>query len=124
MAHGSSRRHAKDSDAAADFVTWVTTEFDPTARPGYPAYAPAAEVWLEGLAASPYFAADPTPALRTASDQIWQGWSLVTYPDQPVWSDTVVTKLVAGEALSSLLQPFGDALKDAAEAAGYAVVDN
>ncbi len=117
-------RHAKDSDAAADFVTWVTTEFDPTARPGYPAYAPAAEVWLEGLAASPYFAADPTPALRTASDQIWQGWSLVTYPDQPVWSDTVVTKLVAGEALSSLLQPFGDALKDAAEAAGYAVVDN
>ena len=95
-----------------------------TARPGYPAYAPAAEVWLAGLAANPYFAADPTPALKTAADQIWQGWSLVTYPDQPVWSDTVVTKLVAGESLSSLLEPFGDALKDAAEAAGYAVVDN
>ena len=117
-------RHAKDSDAAADFVTWVTTEFDPTARPGYPAYAPAAEVWLKGLADSPYFAADPTPALKTAADQIWQGWSLVTYPDQPVWSDTVVTKLVAGDSLSSLMEPFGDALKDAAEAAGYAVVDN
>ena len=120
-------RHSKNSDAAADFVTWATTEFNPTgkdARPGYPAYAPAAEVWLEGLAANPYFAADPTPALKAAADQIWQGWSLVTYPDQPVWSNTVVTKLVAGDSLSSLLQPFGDALKDAAEAAGYAVVDN
>ena len=34
----------------------------------------------------------------------------MTYPDQPVWSNTVVTQLVAGKSLSSLLQPFGDAL--------------
>ncbi len=120
-------RHAKDSQAAADFVIWATTEFNPTgddARPGYPAYAPLAEKWLEAQAANPYFASDPTPALQAAADEIWSGWSLVTYPDQPVWSDTVVTKLVAGDSLSSLLQPFGDALKDAAEAAGYAVADN
>ena len=25
---------------------------------------------------------------------IWKGWSMVTYPDQPVWSNTVVTQLV------------------------------
>ena len=76
------------------------------------------------LATNPYFAADPTPALKAAADQIWQGWSLVTYPDQPVWSDTVVTKLVAGDSLSSLLEPFGDALAQAAQAAGYAVTDS
>jgi ABC-type glycerol-3-phosphate transport system substrate-binding protein len=117
-------RHAKDPKAAADFVIYATTEFNPTdePRPGYPAYAPLAQEWLANLSANPYFAADPTPALESAADEVWDGWSLVTYPDQPVWSDTVVTKLVAGDSLSSLLQPFGDSLKDAAEAAGYAVV--
>ena len=62
------------------------------------------------MAANPYFAADPTPALKAAADKVWRGWGLVTYPDQPVWSDTVVTKLVAGDSLSSLLVPFGEAL--------------
>ena len=117
MAHGSSRgtprtptprrlRHLGDDVAGRQGQ-----------RPGYPAYAPAAEVAGWRTWQDPYFAADPTPALKTAADQIWQGWSLVTYPDQPVWSDTVVTKLVAGDSLSSLMEPFGDALKDA-QAAG------
>ena len=115
-------KHAKDSKAAADFVTYATTEFNPTgkdARGGYPAYAPLADTWLKGMAANPYFAADPTPALKAAADKVWGGWGLVTYPDQPVWSDTVVTKLVAGDSLSSLLEPFGEALANAAKAAGY-----
>ena len=72
-------------------------------RPGYPAYAPLADTWLETQATNPYFAADPTPALKAAASQIWSGWNLVTYPDQPVWSNTVVTQLVAGKSLSSLL---------------------
>ena len=56
-------------------------------RPGYPAYAPLADAWLEGMATNPYFAADPTPALKDAADKVWGGWGLVTYPDQPVWSE-------------------------------------
>jgi hypothetical protein len=55
---------------------------------------------------------------------VWPGWSLVTYPDQPVWSDKVVTKLVAGDSLSSLLEPLGKSLADAAKASGYSVVNN
>ncbi len=120
-------RHSKNLKGAADFVTWVTTEFNPTgadARPGYPAYAPLAAKWLTAQASNPYFAADPTPALKSAAGQIWQGWNLVTYPDQPVWSNTVVNQLVGGKSLSSLMQPFGDALAQAAQAAGYAVVRN
>jgi ABC-type glycerol-3-phosphate transport system substrate-binding protein len=120
-------KHSKDLPGAADFVTWVTTVFNPSgkdARPGYPAYAPLATEWLKALATNKYFAADPTPALQAAAEQVWQGWSLVTYPDQPVWSNTVVTKLIAGTPLSSLLQPFGDALAQAAQAAGYAVTRN
>jgi hypothetical protein len=120
-------RHSKNLAAAAKFVIWATTVFNPPgkdARPGYPAYAPLAEKWLAAQASNPYFAADPTPALKAAADQIWTGWNLVTYPDQPVWSNTVVTKLVAGSSLSSVLQPFGDALANAAKAAGYEVSRN
>ena len=117
-------KHSANLRAAADFVIYATTVFNPTgkdSRPGYPAYAPLADEWLKAQATNPYFAADPTPALKAATTQIWQGWNLVTYPDQPVWSNTVVTQLVAGKSLSSMLAPFGDALAQAAQAAGYAV---
>jgi ABC-type glycerol-3-phosphate transport system substrate-binding protein len=112
-------KHSKNMKAAGDFVTWETTVFK--AKGGYPAYGPLADAWLGDLAKNPFFAADPGPALKAAAGQIWQGWSLVTYPDQPVWSNTVVTKLVAGDSLSSLLKPLGDALAQAAQAQGYQV---
>ena len=48
----------------------------------------------------------------------------MTYPDQPVWSNTVVNALVAGKSLSSLLPAFGDALGQTAQAAGYTVAKN
>jgi hypothetical protein len=92
------------------------------ARPGYPACGPAADVWLADLAKNPYFAADPSPAHKAAAGLIWEGWNIVTYPDQPVWSNSVITKLVEGKDLSSLMKSFGDDLAQAAEAAGYSVV--
>ena len=119
-------KHSKNLATAADFVTWATTVYnpdptDPNARGGYPAYGPMATKWLSGIATNHYFAADPTPALKAAASLIWTGWSIVTYPDQPVWSNTVVTALVAGKSLSSLLPAFGSALGQAAQAAGYQV---
>ena len=117
-------RHSKNLATAANFVEWATTVFNPpgaNARPGYPAYEPLANTWLKALSANPYFAADPTPALKAAASLIWSGWNLVTYPDQPVWSNTVVTQLVAGKSLSSLMPAFGHALSQAAQAAGYQV---
>jgi ABC-type glycerol-3-phosphate transport system substrate-binding protein len=117
-------RHSKNLAAADNFVIWETTVFNPTgkdARPGYPAYGPLATAWLSNLAKNPYFAADPTPALQSAAPLIWKGWNLVTYPDQPVWSNTVVTGLVAGKSLTSLLPAFGSALAQAAQAASYQV---
>jgi ABC-type glycerol-3-phosphate transport system substrate-binding protein len=118
-------KHSTNLKGAADFVIYATTVFNPTGadpRPGYPAYGPLADTWLKAQATNPYFAADPTPALKAAASEIWSGWHLVTYPDQPVWSNTVVTQLVAGKSLSSLLQPLGDALAQTAQASGYEVV--
>jgi ABC-type glycerol-3-phosphate transport system substrate-binding protein len=121
-------RHSKNIKAAADFVIWSTTAFNPLpttradARPGYPAFGPVASRYLGSLGKDTYFAADPTRAMKKAANLIWKGWDLVTYPDQPVWSNTVVTQLVAGKSLSELLPSFGDALAQAAQAAGYNVI--
>jgi ABC-type glycerol-3-phosphate transport system substrate-binding protein len=116
-------KHSKNLPAAAEFVTWVTTS--PVVKdtaPGLPSYAPAATRWLARLGKDPYFAASPAKPLAAASGLIWKGWSMVTYPDQPVWSNTVVTQLVDGKSLSSLLPSLGDELAKAAQAAGYKVV--
>ena len=56
--------------------------------PGYPSYGPAATSWLTSLNKDPYFAAPEGAAMKAAANLVWKGWSMVTYPDQPVWSNT------------------------------------
>jgi ABC-type glycerol-3-phosphate transport system substrate-binding protein len=116
-------KHSKNQAAAVDFVKWVTTNIGAKSiAPGYPSYKPAAVAWLKKLDADPYFAAPESPAFTAAANLIWKGWSMVTYPDQPVWSNSVVTQLVAGKSLSSLLPALGTGLAQNAQAAGYKVV--
>jgi ABC-type glycerol-3-phosphate transport system substrate-binding protein len=116
-------RHTKNVAAAIDFVKWVTTTDKAKAvAPGYPSYAPAAKVWLARLDKDPYFAAPESAAMKSAANVVWKGWNMVTYPDQPVWSNAVVTQLVAGQSLSSLLPALGNGLAQNAQAAGYKVV--
>jgi ABC-type glycerol-3-phosphate transport system substrate-binding protein len=116
-------RHTKNVGAAIDFVKWVTTTNRAKAvAPGYPSYAPAAKYWLNRLDKDAYFAAPESAAMKAAANAVWKGWSMVTYPDQPVWSNAVVTHLVAGQSLSSLLPGLGDGLAQNAQAAGYKVI--
>jgi ABC-type glycerol-3-phosphate transport system substrate-binding protein len=120
-------RHSKNQAAAVDFVKWATTSLAVKSKvgplsPGYPSYGPAAAVWLKSLNADTYFAAPEGPAFKAAANLIWKGWSMVTYPDQPVWSNSVVTQLVAGKSLSELLPSLGQGLQNNAKAAGYKVV--
>jgi ABC-type glycerol-3-phosphate transport system substrate-binding protein len=117
-------RHTKNVAAAIDFVKFVTTTNKAkNVAPGYPSYGPAADFWLAKLNKDPYFAAPPGPAMKAAAGLIWKGWSMVTYPDQPVWSSAVVTELVAGESLSDRLPALGEGLSNNAKAAGYKVVN-
>jgi hypothetical protein len=80
-------------------------------------------VWLKNLNKDAYFAAPPGAAMKAAAALVWKGWSMVTYPDQPVWSNSVVTQLVAGKSLSELLPALGSGLSNNAKAAGYKVVN-
>ena len=125
-------KHTKNMAAAVDFVKWnVTTAKLNTKEanyaaiaPGLPSYDPAAAGWLGTLNKDPFFAAPPGPAIGKAPNYVWKGWGIVTYPDQPVWSNSVVTQLVAGKSLSSLLPALGQGLAQAAQAAGYKVVNH
>jgi ABC-type glycerol-3-phosphate transport system substrate-binding protein len=117
-------RHTKNVAAAIDFVKFVTTTNKAkNVAPGFPSYGPAADFWLAKLNKDPYFAAPPGPAMKAAAGLIWKGWSMVTYPDQPVWSSAVVTQLVAGKSLSEQLPALGEGLSNNAKAAGYKVVN-
>ena len=120
-------RHTKNLAAALDFVKFATTSLAVKAKPGplspgYPSYGPVATVWLKNLNKDPYFAAPPGGPMKVAAALVWKGWSMVTYQDQPVWSNSVVTGLVAGQSLSSLLPALGSGLSNNAKAAGYKVV--
>jgi ABC-type glycerol-3-phosphate transport system substrate-binding protein len=120
-------KHTKNQAAAIDFVKWATTSLAVkgkvgTLAPGYPSYGPDAAVWLKSLNADPYFAAPEGPAFKAAANLVWKGWNMVTYPDQPVWSNSVVTQLVAGKSLTELLPALGQGLANNAKAAGYKVV--
>jgi ABC-type glycerol-3-phosphate transport system substrate-binding protein len=118
-------KHTENKAAAVDFVKFVTTANQAKSiAPGYPSYGPAANAWLKKLDADPYYAAPEGPAMKAAANLVWQGWNMVTYPDQPVWSNSVVTQLVAGKSLSSLLPALGKGLAQNAQAAGYKVVSN
>jgi ABC-type glycerol-3-phosphate transport system substrate-binding protein len=117
-------KHTKNVAAAIDFVKFVTTTNKAkNVAPGFPSYGPAADFWLAKLNKDPYFAAPPGPAMKAAAGLIWKGWSMVTYPDQPVWSSAVVTQLVAGKSLSEQLPALGEGLSNNAKAAGYKVVN-
>jgi len=120
-------KHTSNAAAAIDFVKYATTSSSVKSKvnalsPGYPSYGPAAVKWLNALNKDPYFAAPEGPAMKAAANAVWKGWSMVTYPDQPVWSNSVVTQLVAGKSLSSLLPALGQGLAQNAQAAGYKVV--
>jgi ABC-type glycerol-3-phosphate transport system substrate-binding protein len=125
-------KHTKNVAAAVDFVAWnVSTAKSNTKEPNYasialglPSYSPAATAWAGFLAKNPFFAAPPGLTIASAARNIWQGWSLVTYPDQPVWNTGVVNGLVEGKSLSSLLPGLGQGLSQAAQAAGYKVVSH
>jgi ABC-type glycerol-3-phosphate transport system substrate-binding protein len=120
-------KHTKNVAAAIDFVKFATTSLAVKSKPGplspgYPSYGPDATVWLKNLNKDPYFAAPPGAPMKAAAALVWKGWSMVTYQDQPVWSNSVVTGLVAGQSLSSLLPGLGQGLSNNAKAAGYKVV--
>ncbi len=115
--------HSANLKAATAFLTWVTTADDYQGKlaPGYPAYAPAAKVWLANQEASKYYAGDITAPLQQAANQVWPNWGYGQFSQEAVWAATVTPGLNAGKTITSLLPAWHDAIVNYARSDGYQV---
>jgi multiple sugar transport system substrate-binding protein len=112
----------KNQKAVADFMTTETTDNAYIATgPGYPAYSAAANEWLKTTASDPWYAEDPSVALKYAAGKISPTLGFVRY--QPQIADSYTNLIVknAGGDLASAVSSFGDEITQAAKAAGYKV---
>ncbi|MFF5303392.1 ABC transporter substrate-binding protein [Streptomyces sp. NPDC013161] len=115
-------QHSEHIKAAADFITWVTTNdaYQGKVAPGFPAYAPAAETWLKQQNASGYFAGD-IGVLKDASTQVWPGWGSGQFSQEAIWAATVKPGLTQGKTIVSLLPAWQDSIVKYAQSNGYKV---
>ncbi|WP_416978994.1 ABC transporter substrate-binding protein [Streptomyces sp. T028] len=115
-------QHSAHLKAATDFLTWVTTDnaYQGKLAPGFPAYAPAAEVWLKQQNDSGYFAGD-IGVLKDASTQVWSGWGSGQFSQEAIWAATVKPGLTQGKSIVSLLPAWKDSIVKYAQSNGYKV---
>ncbi|WP_055531822.1 ABC transporter substrate-binding protein [Streptomyces graminilatus] len=115
-------QHSTNIKAATDFLKWVTTDnaYQGEKAPGYPAYAPAAEVWLTGQGTAGYFASDLS-ALKNASSQVWSQWGSGQFSQEAIWAATVKPAITAGKTIESQLPAWQDSIVKYAQSNGYKV---
>jgi ABC-type glycerol-3-phosphate transport system substrate-binding protein len=114
--------HSKNLAAATAVTKWLTTsDANQGGAPTYPAYIPAAKVWLANPANSKYFASDVSGAFTTAANEVWTGWSNTKFSDATAWSSVVLPALTAGKTLTATLPAWQAAIVDEAKAVGYTV---
>jgi len=114
--------HSKNLKAATALTKWLTTsDANQGSAPTYPAYQPAAKVWLANPTNSKYFATDVSSAFTTAANEVWTGWSNTKFSDATAWSSVVLPALTAGKTLTSTLPAWQAAIVDEAKSVGYTV---
>jgi ABC-type glycerol-3-phosphate transport system substrate-binding protein len=114
--------HSKNLKAAEKFVEFVTTadDYQVNVAPGYPAFAPAAQKWIQKQEASGYYATD-LHAVITAGTQIWNGWGSGVFSQEAIWAKTITPGLAGGKSLVDLLPAWQTAIKNQAQVNGYTV---
>ena len=113
--------HSTHLAEAVNFLTWVTgnNAYQNDLAPGYPAYAPAAAVWLTNQAKSGYYADNIAPVLEQAAGQVWPDWGYGQFSQEAIWAATIDPGLTAGKTITSMLPAWQTAIVDHAQADGY-----
>jgi ABC-type glycerol-3-phosphate transport system substrate-binding protein len=114
--------HSKNLKAAENFVQFVTTadDYQVNLAPGYPAYAPAADKWIQKQQSSGYYATDLQPVIK-AGTEIWSGWGSGVFSQEAIWAKTVTPAIAGGKSLVGLLPEWQTAIKNQAQVNGYTV---
>jgi ABC-type glycerol-3-phosphate transport system substrate-binding protein len=115
--------HSAHLAEAANFLTWVTgnNAWQDSLTPGYPAYAPAAKVWLANQLSSGYYVGNPASVLEQAAGQVWTGWNYGKWSNEAIWAATIDPGLIAGKTIVSMLPAWQAAITNYATSDGYHV---
>ncbi len=113
-------RHAKNLDGAVAAAIFAATDLEYQATsPTFPAYGPAAEAWLEGKAADPFYAADPSAVLLATAGKIQPDTVPTRYNSATALSPTIVSGLTSGKTIEAGLPAFQRQVRALAASFGY-----
>jgi ABC-type glycerol-3-phosphate transport system substrate-binding protein len=115
--------HSAHLKEAVSFITWVTgnNAWQDELTPGFPAYVPAAKVWLANQAKSGYYAQDISGVLQQAAGEVWPGWGYGKFSQEAVWAAAIDPGLTSGKTIVSMLPSWQTAITNYATADGYQV---
>ena len=115
--------HSAHLKEAVSFISWVTgnNAWQDELTPGFPAYVPAAKVWLANQAKSGYYAVNIDPVLQQAAGEVWPGWGYGKFSQESIWAATIDPGLTSGKTIVSMLPAWQTAITNYATAAGYQV---
>jgi ABC-type glycerol-3-phosphate transport system substrate-binding protein len=118
-------RHAADPRGAAAVASWLVTSPRIWQNPAnvYPAFAPAARLWLKKNDRGQYFSGRLAPAFRKAANELWSGFGYVTFSAQSIWASSAVPAITGGATIASVWQKFQKELVQQAKINGYKVVE-
>ncbi|MGV8882937.1 MAG: ABC transporter substrate-binding protein [Rhodoglobus sp.] len=115
-------KHSKNLKGAAAIAEWMATNVDyQKASPTYPAFGPAADVWVADHATDSFYAEDPTPALKAQAALINPAVNNTVYGIEDAFTATVVASVRGGGTIAAGLPDLQTQLSQLAQAAGYAV---
>jgi ABC-type glycerol-3-phosphate transport system substrate-binding protein len=117
-------RHAANPRGAAAVASWLVTSPRIWTNPayGYPAFAPAAKLWLKRNDRGQYFAGRLAPAFTKAANEMWFDYGYVTFSGQAIWASSVVPEITNGATIASVWEKFGNELVQQAKINRYQVV--
>lgn len=114
--------HSANTKGAAALAQWVTTANDyQSTAPTYPAYIPAAKVWLQATAKDPVYAEDPSAVLIDQASKINPAESATRYDVASPVTSTIVASVKSGGSIASALPALQTQLAGLAASSGYAV---
>jgi ABC-type glycerol-3-phosphate transport system substrate-binding protein len=115
--------HTAHLKQAVNFITWVTgnNAWQDSLSPGYPAYVPAAKVWLGHQLSSGYYVGNVAAVLEQAGGEVWPGWNYGKWSNEAVWAATIDPGLTAGKTIVSMLPAWQTAITNYATSDGYTV---
>lgn len=113
--------HTTNPEAVKTFLEFVITTDGVAGTGGLPAYQAAADNWLDGQAASGFYAGDFKGAIQTAASSVWSGWGYPNFSPETAWAKIITPGLAAGRTMAEMSEEWEREMKNEAQVTGYMV---